>query len=331
MILADKIIELRKKSGMSQEELADKIGVSRQAVSKWESALSTPDMNKILALSELFGVSTDYLLKDSLETPEAAPAQAVHGGSWTDEKLHPVDMETSNRFLDLAKKNAGLTALGVMLCILSPVLLFVLTACSETGVLNITEGQASGMGAVILLLMVAAAVVIFVMNSMHSQPYEYLRQEWLDTAYGVDGMVREKKEEYSPVHMRDMILGIVLCVLSSLPLIIMTLIGENSREEGALIDAGVAILLVMVGIGVFFIVRTSGIWGSYEVLLEEGDYSRENKKLNKHLGSLYWCIVTAVYLLVSFLTMRWDMTWIIWPVTGVFYGVVVQIYKAAKK
>ena len=66
MILADKIIELRKKNGWSQEELAEMLGVSRQSVSKWEGAQSVPDMNRILKLSEVFGVSTDELLKDVL-------------------------------------------------------------------------------------------------------------------------------------------------------------------------------------------------------------------------------------------------------------------------
>ena len=64
MILADKIIYLRKKAGWSQEELAEKMEVSRQSISKWEGALSVPDMNRILKLSELFDVSTDYLLRD---------------------------------------------------------------------------------------------------------------------------------------------------------------------------------------------------------------------------------------------------------------------------
>ena len=63
MILADKIIELRKKNGWSQEELAEKVGVSRQSVSKWEGALSVPDLDKILLMSQIFGVSTDYLLE----------------------------------------------------------------------------------------------------------------------------------------------------------------------------------------------------------------------------------------------------------------------------
>ena len=67
MILADKIIELRKKNGWSQEDLAEKLEVSRQSISKWEGAQSVPDMNKILKLSEVFSVSTDYLLKDEIE------------------------------------------------------------------------------------------------------------------------------------------------------------------------------------------------------------------------------------------------------------------------
>ena len=66
MILADKIIENRKKNGWSQEDLAEKLGVSRQSVSKWESAQAIPDLKKILQLSEVFGVSTDYLIRDEI-------------------------------------------------------------------------------------------------------------------------------------------------------------------------------------------------------------------------------------------------------------------------
>lgn len=63
MNMSDRIRELRKTKGMSQEELAEKIGVSRQAISKWESAQSMPDLDKIILLSDYFEVSTDYLLK----------------------------------------------------------------------------------------------------------------------------------------------------------------------------------------------------------------------------------------------------------------------------
>ena len=63
MTVGDRIQSLRKSKGMSQEELADKVGVSRQAVSKWESEQATPDLEKVVIMSELFEVTTDYLLK----------------------------------------------------------------------------------------------------------------------------------------------------------------------------------------------------------------------------------------------------------------------------
>ena len=70
MIFAEKLVQLRKKAGWSQEELAAQMNVSRQSVSKWEGAQSIPDLEKIIRLSKLFNVSTDYLLKDEKEEEE---------------------------------------------------------------------------------------------------------------------------------------------------------------------------------------------------------------------------------------------------------------------
>ena len=78
MNLADRIQQLRKSRGISQEELADRIGVSRQAVSKWESGQTSPDLEKIVLLSDYFEVTTDYLLKGVLPTPaQTGPDQTV--------------------------------------------------------------------------------------------------------------------------------------------------------------------------------------------------------------------------------------------------------------
>ena len=75
MTFSDKLIALRKKAGWSQEELAERLNVSRQSVSKWESAQSMPDIDKIVQLSSLFGVTTDYLLKDGQDDPPPAAAE----------------------------------------------------------------------------------------------------------------------------------------------------------------------------------------------------------------------------------------------------------------
>ena len=124
MILAEKIINLRKKNGWSQEELAEKLGVTRQSISKYEGAQSIPDLDKILKLSEIFGVTTDYLIKDELEEEEYAPSQ-----------MHENESESDIDW------SAGKTAFATMLCILSPIVLLMLGAMSEMPNYHIREMQ----------------------------------------------------------------------------------------------------------------------------------------------------------------------------------------------
>ena len=73
MNVTEKLIQLRKLKGMSQEELAEIIGVSRQAISRWENGTALPDANNILALSKLYNVTTDYILNDDYESDEDLP------------------------------------------------------------------------------------------------------------------------------------------------------------------------------------------------------------------------------------------------------------------
>lgn len=146
MIFADKLILLRKKVGWSQEELADQMNVTRQSVSKWEGAQSVPDLEKMLRLSELFGVSTDYLLKDEIE-------EAEHIDSSDDTpSLRRVSMEEANAFLSVKLRTAKTIAYAAFLCILSPIALLILSAISEStaGVLN--ENIANGIGMIVLIL-----------------------------------------------------------------------------------------------------------------------------------------------------------------------------------
>ena len=102
MIFADKLIALRKQHGLSQEQLAEKLNVSRQSVSKWEGAQSIPDINKIIQLSQIFGVSTDYLLKDELENEKD---EYIETGEKSEE-LKYVSMEDANEFLNITQSIA---------------------------------------------------------------------------------------------------------------------------------------------------------------------------------------------------------------------------------
>ncbi len=325
MILADKIIELRKKNGWSQEELAEKLNVSRQSVSKWESAQSVPDMNRILRMSEIFGVSTDFLLKDEMGMPETGREPEV------DVDLKAVSMEEAQDFLSYKKKAARNISLGVMLCILSPVCLIAIAVFQEAKWLIITEEAAAGIGLTVLFLLVGAAVAIFVITGINGHRFEYIEKENIETSYGVDGMVRDRKEKYRQTYTISLALGIALCVLSVIPVLATSLFSGGNGEIAAI---GSAILLIFVAVGVMLIVRSSITWGAYNMLLQEGDYTKENKaenKKNENVSSIYWGAVTAGYLAISFITGAWGTTWIVWPIAGVSYGVVTAILRAVRK
>ena len=326
MILADKIIELRKKNGWSQEDLAEKLDVSRQSISKWESAQSIPDMNRIIAMSQIFGVSTDVLLKDELELSTAGQ----QGLAVDEPAARVVTIEEANAFLDHKNSASGRVALGVLMCIISPVLLIVLGGLQEAGRIGLTENQASGLGLLMLILLIGAAVALFVTTGLRGRRFEYMEQEMLETAYGVAGMAKERRERYRSVNVRQLTIGIVLCVIGVIPIFLIQLFAENNTVAQVL---SVGAMLVLIALGVFLIVRTCIIWGGFQALLEEGDYTRgeklENKK-NATLSTIYWLAVTAGYLAWSFITMQWYRTWIVWPVAGVAFGIVTAIAKALR-
>lgn len=327
MIFADKIIDLRKKAGWSQEELAEKLDVSRQSVSKWEAAQSVPDMAKILRLSALFGVSTDYLLKDDLG-PENCEAALLPEA---DSPVRTVSMEEASAFLALKEKNAGRIALGVLLCILSPVALILLGGAWECGKLAVTEDQAGGLGLIVLMLLIAGAVALFLVSGFRAGSWAILEKEPIEVLYGVSGMVRERREQFHPVFTRQLTVGIVLCVLAVIPLGFSRLF--SGAEEFYHVIA-TAVMLALIAVGVLLIVRASIIWSSFQILLEEGDYSREGKQEQKqhaNFGRIYWLTATAVYLAWSFFTDDWGRTWILWPVAGVAYGAVFAVAKALKR
>lgn len=322
MILADKIMELRKKNGWSQEELAEKVGVSRQSISKWESAQSVPDLNKILLLSKVFEVSTDYLLKDEIGEEECTNEIAEQSF----QPKYYVSMEQANEFLDLKQLTAPRIALGVALCILSPVMLILFAALTETGQFSMvfTEVRAAMLGLIILIFMVAIAVFLFITSGAKTQEYEFLEKEQIETAYGVEGMVRAEQKRYRNTYVRNCAVGVCLCVLSVVPLFMTIMVADN----GFLGSLGVSMLLCMVALGVFILVRSGIVWESYEKLLQEGEYNKiakRNNKRNESIGGIYWTIVTAIYLAYSFLTFEWHRTWIVWPIAGVLFAALIAI------
>lgn len=187
MILADKIIEERKRCGWSQEDLAEKLDVSRQSVSKWEGAQSVPDLNRIIQMADLFGVSTDYLLKDEMVKEENRTYQIE---SESNREVRKVSMEEASEFIRLRKQFMPSVANGVSLCIWSSIVLVVLAGLSKNVTFGITEGVAALIGLLILMSMIAIGVFLFVKSGNKLNKYDFLEVTEIDTEYGVDGMAK---------------------------------------------------------------------------------------------------------------------------------------------
>ena len=324
MILADKIVSLRKKAGWSQEELAEQLGVTRQSVSKWEGAQSVPDMDKVVQMSRLFGVTTDYLLKDELE--EETPCAAAQED---DTPLRRVSLTQASAYLALRKAAAPKIAIATALCIISPVTLILLAGMSEVQRFHITENAAAGIGLCVLLGLVALAVSIFLRTGAEAKEFRFLEEEPFETEYGVEGMVRQRQREYKDTHTRLVTVGVVLCVLAAVPLFAAMCINGSDL----LYIAAVCALLVLVAIGCLALVTAGVYQGAMEHLLEEGDYTRPQKKHHKLMGTvtmIYWLTATAVFLLYTYGPHgngQPRYSWIIWAVAGVLYAAVMGIVR----
>lgn len=317
MIFADKLICLRKRNGWSQEELAEKLNVSRQAVSKWEGAQTVPELEKLLQMSALFGVTTDYLLKDELEQEEYAP-----GGG--EAALRRISLGQAQEFLHWRKKAAVLIAAGTFLCILAIMPLLVLGAASQTGIVGITEETAAAAGLCAMVVLVAAGVSLFVWCGFKNAPYEFIDSEPFEAEYGVQGMVEEKKKNYRSTYAACNIAATCICILSLIPLFLSILL------KGELFPTVLLLCLtfLLAGIGVVLFILCGVRWASMAKLLQEADYAcREQKKngVQEAVARIYWLLAVTVYLGWSFLSGRWSITWVVWPLAGVLYAVLNSI------
>ena len=335
MILADKIILLRKRKGWSQEELAEQLGVTRQSVSKWEGAQSVPDIQKIIQMSEIFGVTTDYLLKDEIEDTKTEDEEIINRKESEDnpEGLRVLTMNEASEYLRLRREAAPKMAGATLLCVLSPIALLMLSALSERPKFSLSENMAAGIGLCVLLLLVTIAVVE-IMSCYHKvKQYDYLENEAIQLETGAAEMVKKQKEEFRPAYSRMNITGVVLCILSVLPLFMSVCVeGPDILYVGM-----VSLLLIIVGLGCYAFVYAGTIQNAMDKLLEEGDYSRKSKEEKSVRGTVsvvYWLIVTAIFLYYTFGPQgngQPQYSWFIWAVAGVLYGALMAVWTLLEK
>ena len=317
MILADKIIKLRKKNGWSQEELAEKMNVSRQAVSKWESAQAIPDLERILQLSSLFGVTTDYLLKDELENEEFADTPTASG-------IKRITVEEASAYIEHRRWASLRIAFATFLCILSPITILIMSAATEIADYAISDVFASMIGLVALFAFVLCAVPIFLYCGFKNAPFDFLDKNVpFELEYGVRGMVEQKRKKFRNTYIRCNILATCICVFSPIPLIVSAF---SLNDFMCIIGLCVTIVLAGIGATIFIIVGVRD--ASLQKLLQQGDFSPNKKEINgltETVGYAYWGILTVVYLAWSFTSNDWHITWLVYAAGGIIFPVVISI------
>lgn len=315
MILADKIIELRKQNGWSQEELAERVGVSRQAISKWEAAQSTPELDRILTLSELFGVSTDYLIRDDYDVPTLADA-----GTFQDSPLRKISMEEANQYLSARLASARHVAVGGMLCALALALLIFISDWP-----GLAANAREPLGFAVAALVVAVAVAIFIINNNRTKQWKWMEKEPFESAYGVEGMAKERLAAFQPAHTTNLVTGLVLSIVALILFVVSDLLASATGLNNSTF---VALGFAVAAIAVFLFVHSSVVKGAYQKLLQEGDQSPQKKVLHAKVGlimSIYWLVIVFIYLAMSLPTNSWDTSWIVWPLAGVASVIVATI------
>lgn len=348
-MIGEKIAELRRTNNMSQEELADRLGISRQSVSKWESGQSLPDIEKLPLLSDIFHVSIDYLVKEdtvpAVQTVQAEPEpeepspsmkedapfrderfrsweesvrKTFFSGREKEEKgKYILRKEEAEEFIDLREEKGRRVSLGVAECVGSIIPIMVSLGVSELFPF-IHEAAAVPIGVVGMFIMIAHAVAGFINASNIGKQYEFLDKTEILPEYEAEEVIEQRCPLMKMKSRSDITTGVVLCILSVTPF----LIGAALTEMTDLIAFGCcAAMFAMIAEAVRRFVKAGYASGTVNRLMQEGDFSVEMKR-KMDFESIYWTIITIVYVTYSTVTGSWHISWIIWVIAGIAWPLI---------
>ena len=311
MTLAEKIIKLRKENGWSQEELADRLDITRQSVSKWESATSVPELNKIILLADIFNVTVDSLVKEDAEEYEKIDLVKKH-------EFRKISIDEAKDFEQFNIRKTQIIAQNVMLCIYAFIPLFLLLALRQGDIFKLSSEVSVGIGLASSFIIVSIAIRGFITAGINSTDYRFMEKQEFTLEYGIKEIYHEKLRSYRLTYSRKLSFSIILLLISVLPLILSGVFHFSSMIALFMLT----LMLLLIGGSVSQIIRTVSKYKTYQCILQEGDYSAkvrlEMMRYQKY-AFIYWPIVLAIYLLWSFWTMSWGVTWLVWPVASVLF------------
>ena len=297
MSLSENLQNLRKINNMSQEEFAEKLNVSRQAVSKWESGSGYPETEKIISICEIFGCSMDQLVKGKIS--------------------QDIKSEKNDYDLIMTKAAKGIS-LGVGLILFGVSIM--LTILGIAG--NAAEDKYALIGVVNVLIAVVFAVPLFIVNGTKVENFKK-KNPVVANVYS-----EEEIEKGQSKFTCFLSIGISLILIGTVIMIAMQ--GIDQINDGTL---PVAILMYFVTIGASLIVFSSKMKEKYDIERYNEENTEEYQKAEEKVGKLcgiVMLIATMIFLTWGFVTNMWYINWIVFPIGGMLCGIISIILKKNK-
>lgn len=293
MNLGENLQNIRKRKNLSQEELADKLNVSRQSVSKWESGSSYPEIEKIITICEIFQCSMDELIKGEIITPVIEGKQEY------------------DRFT--AKFSKGI-AFGVFLILFGVTLMLLIMSCAPN---RESLERYVIIGAIALLLFVVVAVPIFIILGIRmdeiQKKYKDLSNFYSDA----------EKEAYN--HQFSIVIATTVSVILIGVIVLLSLYGFQICNNESLFP--VAIFMIFITVSVPFIVNAGIQKSKYEMTLyREYHKVEENDEIIGKISAVIMISATILYFILGFVFDLWKLNWLVFPVGGMLCGIVSVIF-----
>ena len=291
---------LRKDKRLSQEDLAEQLGVSRQAVSKWERGEGYPEIDTVIVISNLFGVTLDYLLKDNDEDVSSTIEEGI--------VLSTVELDD---FLLFKKRNAFIIATATMVIIMS------------LSLVVFFENNSLAIGA--MLILVALAVGSMIMVGILSEKYEYLEKKPILLKSNDLERMKEKQEKYRITFAKMIAAGIFLIILGTA--VVATFEGGlqfvfvTNPTSFTILRRGAATgyLLWAVAIAVFMFIYSGITRETYQQICNSKEYMKEIEEEEQE--SKYYAITmpvaSVIYVILGMLFDLWNQGWVIFPVVAI--------------
>lgn len=296
MEFQDKLRLLRKEKGMSQEALAGKLNVSRQAVSKWEVGEAYPEMDKLIMISNLFDVSLDFLIKDKSDLV-----------SECNEQKYYMCTEEIENYLIQKKSFARNLAFSISGIILNVNIIIIL---SELGLEII--------GAFVFFMILALLTGMIIMVCINDSNNEILEKKRIYIDSKDLDILKSEYISFKSCFGIEIALGVGMIILS---IALVILIEEFMHNE----VLGVTQLLTVISISVYKFINLGIRDDMYKFLVLNDLYIKEQEREKNSLLSLTMSLAAFVYILLGFVFNYWHPGWIIFPVTAIVTNIVERL------